>query len=55
MAILGEDTARAEWEKRGLYVTGSAKETIEANPKAARAVIEMGAPRRTRTPRHGPG
>lgn len=42
MAILGEDTARAEWEKRGLYVTGSAKETIEANPKAAQAVIEMG-------------
>ena len=42
MALLGEDTARAEWEKRGLYVTGSAKETIEANPKAAQAVIEMG-------------
>ena len=42
MALLGEDAARAEWEKRGLYVIGSAKDTIAANPKAAQAVIEMG-------------
>lgn len=42
MALLGEGAAMAEWRRRGLFIAGGSRGTIETNPKAAQAVIEMG-------------